>query len=97
MASTLIMHTTSGCSIIYFCPQLISSFSFFAEAWNQHKLQIHGGPNRSPADLFGFDMMVYGICGDPLLEEEMNNEDVEVYGVDWEGLNDDRVLCSQRK
>ena len=62
---------------------------FFTKAWNQHKLQIRNGPNRSPADLFGFDMIVHSICGDPLLEEEMGNEDIEVYGVDWEGLSDD--------
>ena len=42
-------------------------------------------------------MMVYGIHGDPLLEEEINNEDIEVYGVDLEGLNDDQVLHSQRE
>ena len=34
---------------------------FFAEAWNQHKLQIRNGPNRSPANLFGFNMIVHGI------------------------------------
>ena len=62
---------------------------FFAEAWNQHKLQIRNGPNRSPADLFGFNMIVHGIRGDLLPEEEMGNEDIEVYGVDWEGLGDD--------
>ena len=49
------------------------------------------------ADLFGFNMMVYGIHSDLLLEEEMNNEDIEVYGVNWEGLNDDQVLCSRRE
>ena len=70
---------------------------FFAEAWNQHKLQIRNGPNRSPADLFGFDMIVHGIRGDPLPEEEMGNEDIEVYGVNWEGLGNDRLLQSQRE
>ena len=40
--------------------------------------------------------MVYGTHGDPLLEE-INNEDIEVYGVNWEGLNDDWVLCSWRE
>lgn len=70
---------------------------FFAEAWNQHKLQIRDGPNRSPADLFGFDMMVHGVRGDQLPEEAMADEEVEVYGVDWEGLNDDRLLRSQRE
>ena len=42
-------------------------------------------------------MIVHGICGDPLLGKEMGNEDIEVYGVDWEGLSDDRLLHSQRE
>ena len=70
---------------------------FFAKVWNQHKLQIQNGPNHSPADLFGFNMIVHGICGDPLLGEEMGNEDIEVYSVDQEGLGDDRLLHLQRE
>ena len=42
-------------------------------------------------------MIVHGIHGDPLLEEEMGNEDIEVYGVNWGGLSDDRLLQSQRE
>ena len=42
---------------------------FFVEAWNQHRIQIRNGPNRSPADLFGFDMLVHGIHGDQLPNE----------------------------
>lgn len=70
--------------------------AFFAEAWNQHKLQIRDGPNRSPADLFGFDMMVHGVRGNQLPMEELSDEELEVYGVDWEGLRDERLLQSQR-
>ena len=40
-------------------------------------------------------MMVYGVHGNLLPEEEMNNEDIEVYGVNWEALSDNRLLCSQ--
>ena len=25
--------------------------TFFAESWNQHRIQIQDGPNRSPADM----------------------------------------------
>ena len=39
--------------------------------------------------------MVYGIRGDSLPEEEMSNEDIEIYGVDWEALSDDQLLRSQ--
>ena len=70
---------------------------FFSEAWNHHKLQIHNGPNHSPADLFGSDMMIHGICGDQLPEEVMSDKDIKVYSVDWEGLHDDELLHSQRQ
>lgn len=71
---------------------------FFANSWNQHKIQIRDGPNRSPADMFGFDMYVHGVRGHqlPNLEEALDSEELEVYGVDWEGLHDDRLLRSQR-
>ena len=75
-----------------------AQLSFWAESWNQHKLNIRGGPNRSPADLFVFDMLVHGIRGDQLPnEEELSTEELEVYGVDWEGLRDDELLRAQRQ
>ena len=72
--------------------------SFWADSWNQHKLQIRGGTNRSPADLFIFDMLVHGIWGDQLPnEEELSTEELEVYGMDWEGLCKDELLRAQRQ
>ena len=41
--------------------------------------------------------MVHGICGDQLPEEVMSDEDLEVYGVDWEGLHDEQLLRSEAK
>lgn len=80
-----------------FLPTINQQLSFFAEAWNQHRIQNRGGPNRSPADMFGFDMFVHGIRGDQLAPDEENlpEEELEVYGVDWEGLQDERLLHSQ--
>ena len=70
--------------------------AFFAESWNQHRIQIRYGPNRSPADMFGFDMLVHGVRGDQLPEDDLPEEELEVYGVDWEGLHDEQLLNSQR-
>jgi hypothetical protein len=70
--------------------------TFFAESWNQHRIQIRDGPNRSPADMFGFDMLVHGVRGDQLPDEDLTEEELEVYGVDWEGLQDEQLLHSQR-
>jgi hypothetical protein len=79
-----------------FLPRINQQLAFFAESWNQHRIQIRGGPNRSPADMFGFDMLVHGIRGDQLPEEDLTEEELEVYGVDWEGLHDERILESRR-
>ena len=75
-----------------------AQLSFWVDSWNQHKLQIWGGPNRSPMDLFVFDMLVHGVWGDQLPdEEELSTEELEVYGVDWEGLRDDKLLRAWRQ
>ncbi|KAJ7667004.1 hypothetical protein DFH06DRAFT_984389 [Mycena polygramma] len=75
-----------------------SQLAFFAESWNQHRIQIRNGPNRSPTDMFVFDMFVNGVRGDqlPREEEELGEEELEVYGIDWQGLRDEAVLDSQR-
>lgn len=79
-----------------FLPIINEQLAFFAESWNHHQIQIQNGPNRSPANMFGFDMLVYGVRGNQLPEEELNKEELEVYGVDWEGLHDDQLLHSHR-
>jgi hypothetical protein len=71
--------------------------AFFIGAWNQHCIQIRDGPNCSPADMFGFDMIVHGIRGSqlPATAAPMSEEELEVFGVDWEGLQDDTILQSR--
>lgn len=106
-----------------YLPIINAQLNFFAESWNQHRLQIHDGPNRSPADMFGFDMFVCGIRGYRLppepgnaessnsylpthelttlppngLQSDIDNlslDELEVFGVDWEGLEDNTLLES---
>lgn len=79
-----------------FLPLINQQLTFFAESWNQHRIQIRDGPNRSPTDMFGFDMLVHGIRGDQLPEDDLTEEELEVYGVDWDGLHDEQLLNSQR-
>jgi hypothetical protein len=79
-----------------FLPAINSVLSFFAQSWNEHKIGIRNGPNRSPSDMFGFDMMVHGIRGDTLPNDDMSQEELEVFGVDWEALRDENILTSQR-
>lgn len=81
-----------------FLATINSQLAFFAQSWNQHRIQIRHGPNRSPADMFVFDMLVNGVRGNQLPSEEvLNEEELEVYGIDWAGLRDDVLLASQRQ
>jgi hypothetical protein len=81
-----------------FLPMINQQLSFFAESWNQHRMQIRGGPNRSPADMFGFDMFVHGIRGDQLPPaDDITAEELEVFGIDWAAFREERVLQSLRE
>lgn len=64
-----------------FLADINGDIDFFVHTWNHHRIQIRNGPNRSPIDMFGFDMLVHGERGDDLSEAEL-----AVYGVDWEAL-----------
>jgi hypothetical protein len=77
-----------------FLGALNTKLMFFAQAWNQHQLQIQDGPNQLPMDMFVFDTIVHGVCGTNI-EEHISQEELEVYGVDWEGLQYNSVLQSQ--
>jgi hypothetical protein len=49
--------------------------------------------------MFVFDMFVNGIRGDQLPEEDegLSESELEVYGIDWQGLRDEGILDSQRQ
>ncbi|KAF8183207.1 hypothetical protein K438DRAFT_1907979 [Mycena galopus ATCC 62051] len=56
-----------------------TQLDFFAQSWNQHRIQIRNSPNRSPTDMFVFDMYVNGVRGDqlPAAEENFDEEELE--------------------
>ncbi|KAK7016898.1 hypothetical protein R3P38DRAFT_2785355 [Favolaschia claudopus] len=84
-----------------FLTQINQQLEFFMDSWNQHQIQVRDGPNRSPADMFGFDMLVHGVRGTNVNaaqdEEHMSDAELEVYGVDWEGFQDDVLLDSRQE
>jgi hypothetical protein len=43
--------------------------------------------------MFTFDMYVHGVQGDSV--EQLSEEELEVFGVDWEALRDDAIIRSQ--
>lgn len=81
---------------VLFLPLINQELELFRDSWNFHKIQLRNGPNRSPIEMFGFDMMVHGVRGDALSNDELSDEELEVYGVDWEGLVDEQLLQSQQ-
>ncbi|ESK82659.1 hypothetical protein Moror_11196 [Moniliophthora roreri MCA 2997] len=57
---------------------------------------IRGGPNRSPHDVFEFDMLACGWRGGSLEDHRMLEKELEVFGIDWEGLHNDTLLKQMR-
>ncbi|KIK60169.1 hypothetical protein GYMLUDRAFT_244605 [Collybiopsis luxurians FD-317 M1] len=80
-----------------FLPVINEELAFWAESWNHHCISQCNGPARSPEDRFGFDMLVNGHRGDPVDQYTMTDEELEVFGVDWEGLQDEDLLWSLQK
>ncbi|KAG6849056.1 hypothetical protein H0H93_011639 [Arthromyces matolae] len=85
-----------------FLQSINNQLEFFAESWNQHKIQIRNGRNRSPADMFTFDTIVHGVRGARLSIEDNTIEDntvlsdneLETYGIDWQEIRQDQILQS---
>ena len=79
-----------------FLADINDEVNFFIQSWNNHPIQIRGQRTRSPKDLFGFDMPVCGIRGNMVDDEDrqrvlmdmQSEDDLAVYGVDWEALQD---------
>ncbi|KAJ7799334.1 hypothetical protein B0H14DRAFT_3788018 [Mycena olivaceomarginata] len=62
---------------------------------SSHRIEMRRGPgpNRSPADMFGFDMIVHGVRGSELPAADaasMSEEEMEVFG-------DDNILESSQE
>ena len=41
--------------------------------------------------------LIIGVQGNQLSDEELTEEELEVYGVDWQGLHDNQLLQAQRQ
>ncbi|KAJ7499536.1 hypothetical protein FB451DRAFT_1162009 [Mycena latifolia] len=47
-----------------------------------------------PANMFGFDILVHGVCGTDLLVDRMSPVELDVFSVNWEALHDETLLDS---
>jgi|SRR5882762_8688922 len=81
-----------------FLPKINYDLAIFSESWNHHKIQMctGSGPSCSPIDMFGFDMLACGVCGDALPDlitgaggdSVLGEAELGLYGVDWGALQD---------
>lgn len=71
----------------------------WAESWNSHN--IRSAAERSPRDLFFFGQIQHGYrdMAQPVEtpEDEHAVDDIDNYGVDWEDLEDPRILTHHRE
>lgn len=61
----------------------------WAEAWNAHTMEIRGGPDRSPRDIFLFGMLQDGPRGlehatTSDIDDNLGEDELATYGIDWE-------------
>ncbi|KAF8186610.1 hypothetical protein K438DRAFT_1723232 [Mycena galopus ATCC 62051] len=82
---------------LLFLGTINTQLTSFAELWNQHRIQIRNGTNRSPTDIFVFNMYVNDVRGNqlPQEEEDLGEDELEVYGIDWQGLRNNNIFHSQ--
>ncbi|KAJ7060659.1 hypothetical protein C8F01DRAFT_988416 [Mycena amicta] len=67
----------------------------WVQAWNSHKMRMEAGePKQLPWEMFTFGMLKYGPRGlDHLAaEEQVANEELGMYGVDWEARRTEAIV-----
>jgi len=67
----------------------------WAASWNSHILAVRGERGRSPMDRFFFGMIQSGPRGIRRITEAADEQvdDFEVYGVDFEDMEDERIMA----
>lgn len=66
----------------------------WAEIWNSHTMSLHGTRNQSPTELFYFGNIQHGVRGRPMYaddEEDMPEEELSEYGIDWMDMDSEPI------
>jgi hypothetical protein len=83
---------------LLFLPAVNHDIELFIQSWNHHQIHRRDGPNQSPIALFAIGSLTEGSRGDLYQDlEELNDEDLFEYGVDWEAMGENAVLASHRE
>ena len=64
----------------------------WANAWNNHKVSTPDQGQRSPHDLRWFSMLQNGTRGFEVLPQDLDTEEIDEYGIDWDDYNNSQVL-----
>lgn len=56
------------------------------ETWNNHTLSRRGQPHQSPCQMYLYGMIENSVCGIQV-EEDPDDIDSDVYGIDWEDID----------
>ena len=78
-----------------FLPAINADALAWAEAWNSHKIQLDGERRSSPRQLFLLSSLRDGVRGLPPQDDDP--EDYSLYGVDWEAIEDPRLMDHHRE
>jgi hypothetical protein len=75
-----------------FLPEIDADAQEWAGAWNSHKLGMRDRRSCTPNEMYFFGMIQEGPRGIGLVDDvPPSREDLAVYGVDWEILNDQQI------
>jgi len=84
-----------GYFITFFLSTINPELLFFADAWNQHRIQIRDGPKPLPSWSFGFWIWWYTVFVE-IGSRDLTEEELEVLWGWLDALRDERLLQSQR-
>ncbi|KAJ7433206.1 hypothetical protein B0H11DRAFT_1759248 [Mycena galericulata] len=76
-----------------FLPAINQDAVDWARTWNAHKIRFDNERTRSPRDMFFFGMIQNGLRGFDELPDDDEIDDLDVYGVDWDDLNDADIMA----
>ena len=80
----------------HFMHEIAQDAEQWRRVWNVHTMQLMGQRNESPESMWRWGMIQHGICDltnhTQIEPQDENVDNPELYGIDWEALNDDDLM-----
>jgi hypothetical protein len=74
-----------------FLESLNNDIQEWAEHWNAHGMRLKREKDKAPQDMFILGMR-RRVVDDAIVRQEDAVEDVEEFGIDWEGMDDEQLV-----